>query len=121
MQGRVPRVSRLLAVAHHLQGMLERGEVKGMADIGRLDCFASARVTQIMNPLLLAPANRMPQAIRTSQPAPEPVCALIGTVHYEEGLAGLLKSYWRAAARSPLRHAQRREAYRESGKFCLPH
>ncbi len=29
--GRVPRIARLLALAHRFQGMLERGEVSSMA------------------------------------------------------------------------------------------
>ena len=54
-QGPIPRVSRLLALAHHLQGMLDRCEVKNMAEIARLGHVSRARVTQIMNLLLFAP------------------------------------------------------------------
>jgi len=54
-QGTIPRVARLLALAHHLQDMLDRGEVKSMAEIARLGHVTRARVTQIMNLLLLAP------------------------------------------------------------------
>jgi len=54
-QGTVPRVARLLALAHHLQGMLDRGEVKSMAEIARLGHVTRARVIQIMSLLLLAP------------------------------------------------------------------
>jgi len=53
--GRVPRISRLLALAHRYQGMLDRGEVASMADIARLGRISRARVTQIMDLLLLAP------------------------------------------------------------------
>jgi len=53
--GRVPRISRLLALAHRYQGMLDRGEVASMADIARLGRVTRARVTQIMDLLLLAP------------------------------------------------------------------
>jgi hypothetical protein len=53
--GRVPRISRLLALAHRLQGMLDRGEVASMADIARLGRVSRARVTQVMDLLLLAP------------------------------------------------------------------
>ncbi|HUT56410.1 MAG TPA: integrase core domain-containing protein, partial [Phycisphaerae bacterium] len=42
-------------------------------------------------------ANRVPQAVRTGEPAPEPVRGPIGEVHCEESLGGLLKSYRRAA------------------------
>ncbi len=42
--------------------------------------------------------NRVPRAVRTGDPAPEPVRGSAGTVHCEESLGGLLKSYRRAAA-----------------------
>ncbi|MFW6115853.1 MAG: hypothetical protein ACOC7Y_02200 [Chloroflexota bacterium] len=54
-QGTIPRVTRLLALAHHFQGMLDRGEVQSQAEIARLGHVTRARVTQIMNLLLLAP------------------------------------------------------------------
>jgi len=41
--------------------------------------------------------ERVPQAVRMGEPAPEPVRGPIGTVHCEESLGGLLKSYRRAA------------------------
>jgi hypothetical protein len=53
--GRVPRVARLLALAHKFQGMLERGEVASMAEIARLGHVTRARVTQIMDLMMLAP------------------------------------------------------------------
>jgi len=53
--GNVPRVSRLLALAHHLDGLLRNGTVRNYADIARLSRLTRARVTQIMNLLLLAP------------------------------------------------------------------
>lgn len=53
--GRVPRVARLLALAHKFQGMLDRGEVRSMAEIARVGHVTRARVTQIMDLLLLAP------------------------------------------------------------------
>lgn len=54
-QGRIPRVARLLALARRLQRMLDRGKVKNRAEIARLRHVTRARVTQIMNLLLLAP------------------------------------------------------------------
>jgi hypothetical protein len=55
---RVPRVARLLALAHKFQGMLERGEVKSMAELARLGRVSRARITQIMDLLMLAPRIR---------------------------------------------------------------
>jgi hypothetical protein len=52
---RVPRIARLLALAHKFQGMLDRGEVESMAELARLGRVSRARVTQIMDLLMLAP------------------------------------------------------------------
>ncbi len=52
---KVPRVARLLALAHKFQGMLDRGEVKSMAELARLGVVSRARITQIMDLLMLAP------------------------------------------------------------------
>ena len=51
----VPRIARLLALAHKFQGMLDRGEVESMADLARLGQVSRARITQIMDLLMLAP------------------------------------------------------------------
>ncbi len=52
---KVPRVARLLALAHKFQRMLDSGEVKSMADLARLGRVSRARITQIMDLLMLAP------------------------------------------------------------------
>ena len=51
----MPRIARLLALAHKFQGMLDRGEVASMADLARLGRVSRARITQIMDLLMLAP------------------------------------------------------------------
>ena len=53
--GKLPRVSRLMALAIKFQGMLDRGEVRDYADLARLGYVTRARMTQIMNLLNLAP------------------------------------------------------------------
>ncbi len=53
--GRVPRVSRLMALALRLERLLKDGEVADYADLARLGHVTRARVTQIMNLLNLAP------------------------------------------------------------------
>ena len=55
-EGRVPRVARQLALAHKIDGMIRCGEVKDMADAARHMEITRARITQLMNLLLLAPA-----------------------------------------------------------------
>jgi len=52
---RVPRIAQLLALAHHFQDLLDRGEVKSMAELARLAGVSRPRITQIMNLTLLAP------------------------------------------------------------------
>jgi hypothetical protein len=44
----VPRVARLLALAHKFQGMLDRGEVESIAELARLGRVSRARITQIL-------------------------------------------------------------------------
>ena len=53
--GRIPRISRLMALAIHFQKLLSDGVVQDYADIARLTGVTRARVTQIMNMTLLAP------------------------------------------------------------------
>ncbi len=52
---RIPRITRLMALAIKFQEMIERGEVKEYADLARLGFVTRARMTQIMNLLNLAP------------------------------------------------------------------
>ena len=53
--GRVPRISRLIALAIRFDGLLVRGLVRDYADLARLGLVSKPRVTQIMNLLLLSP------------------------------------------------------------------
>jgi hypothetical protein len=52
---RVPRVSRLMALALHLEGLIHAGKIKNYATLGRLGHVSRSRISQIMNLLLLAP------------------------------------------------------------------
>jgi hypothetical protein len=53
--GRVPRVARLLALAHHLEQLLRAGVARDYAELGRLGHVTRARVSQVMSLLYLAP------------------------------------------------------------------
>lgn len=53
--GRVPRVARLLALAHRIDAMIGSGEIHDLATAARLCGLTRARMTQVMNLLLLAP------------------------------------------------------------------
>jgi len=53
--GRVPRVSRLMALAIRFEQLLRDGVVKDQAELARPGRVSRARLTQIMNLLNLAP------------------------------------------------------------------
>lgn len=53
--GRIPRVAKLMALAIRFQTLLEEGTVADYAELARLSHVSRARITQIMNLLLLAP------------------------------------------------------------------
>jgi hypothetical protein len=53
--GRVPRISRFMALAIRFEHLIRAGKVSDYADLARLGHVTRARITQIMNLLLLAP------------------------------------------------------------------
>ena len=53
--GRLPRVSRLMALAIRFDRLLETGSVRDQTELAELGHVTRARVTQIMNMLYLAP------------------------------------------------------------------
>lgn len=53
--GRVPRISRLMALAIRLDQLIRDGVVTDQAELARLGHVSRARLTQIMNLLYLAP------------------------------------------------------------------
>lgn len=53
--GRVPRVSRLMALAIRLDQLLREGVVSDQAELAHLGHVTRARLTQILNLLCLAP------------------------------------------------------------------
>jgi len=53
--GRVPRISRLMALAIKVDHLIRRGEIADYAEAARLGHVTRARMTQIMNLLNLAP------------------------------------------------------------------
>lgn len=52
---RIPRITRLMALAIKLQEMIDRSEIQDYVDIARLGYISRARASQIMNLTLLAP------------------------------------------------------------------
>ena len=53
--GRVPRISRLMALAIKMEQLVQDGHVCDFAELARLGHVSRARVTQIMNLNFLAP------------------------------------------------------------------
>lgn len=51
----VPRVARMVALAHHWRGLIRTGVARDQADLARLVGVTRARVTQVMDLLYLAP------------------------------------------------------------------
>ena len=56
---RPAKVARMLALAHHLQGAVDRGLVADRAAVARKLGLTRARVTQLLDLLLLAPDLQM--------------------------------------------------------------
>jgi hypothetical protein len=54
-EGGVPRVARLMALALRFETLIREGRVADYSDLARLGHVSRARLTQIMNLLLLAP------------------------------------------------------------------
>lgn len=57
--GRLPQITRVLALAIHFDNMMRQGDAKDYADIGRLTCLCRERVSQIMRLNYLAPDIQM--------------------------------------------------------------
>jgi hypothetical protein len=53
--GTIPRISRLMALAVKFDGLIRNGAITDQAELANLSHVTRARVTQIMNLLLLAP------------------------------------------------------------------
>src|SRR5262249_54526329 len=71
--GRVPRVARLLALAHRFEGLLREGVVPGYAELAGLGQVTPARISQVMALLGLAPDIQegilfLPRTVRGRDP-----------------------------------------------------
>jgi hypothetical protein len=53
--GRIPRITRLLALAHRFERLVAEGTIADYADLARRGRVTRARLSQIMNLTLLAP------------------------------------------------------------------
>jgi len=57
--GRLPQITRVLALAIHFDDMIRQGDAKDYADIARLTCLCRERVSQVMRLTYLAPDIQM--------------------------------------------------------------
>ena len=64
-----------MALAIKFQDMVDRGEVRDYADLARLGYVTRARLTQIMNLLLLAPDIQLEILELGGQPVPQAAIA----------------------------------------------
>lgn len=74
--GRVPRISKLMAIAIVLDEMLARGEAKDLSHLARLVGVSQPRMTQVMNLTLLDPAIQetllfLPRVVEGKAPVTE--------------------------------------------------
>ncbi|MBI5864791.1 MAG: hypothetical protein HZB38_09830 [Planctomycetes bacterium] len=83
--GRVPRISRLMALAIRLERLVVEGVARDYADLARLGGVTRARLTQIMNLTLLAPDIQeallfLPRTLRGRNPITEPELRAVAAV-----------------------------------------
>lgn len=69
------RAARLLALAHDIDRRIETGEFTDYADVAKKHGLTRARLTQIMNLLLLAPDIQEQILVMEAEPGREPVSA----------------------------------------------
>jgi hypothetical protein len=74
--GRIPRVSRLMALALHFEGLLQNGDASDQSSLARTVQITQPRMTQIMNLLHLAPDIQesllfLPRTIKGNDPIHE--------------------------------------------------
>jgi len=53
--GRLPRVTQVMALAIQFQDIIQRGEARDYADLARLGCLTRERMSQVMELVWLAP------------------------------------------------------------------
>lgn len=101
---RIPRITRLMALAIKFQAMVDSGELNDYADIARLGYVTRARMTQIMNLLLLAPDIQehilgLPETSRETSISERQLRELVGNVSWE-----LQRFVWADLKRAPTRN-----------------
>jgi hypothetical protein len=101
------RVARLLAMAHDIERKIRAGVFKDYADVARQHGLTRARVTQVMNLLLLAPDIQTEILGMVVRPGREPLTerqlrAVVNTVVWSEQRTVWFKIARRSACDSGL-------------------
>ena len=92
-EGRVPRVSRLMALAIRIEGLVASGAIADLAEAAAVGHVSRARMTQIANLLLLAPDIQL---------------ALLELPRVRSGRDPIVETHLRAVAKAPSWDAQRK-------------
>ena len=92
MPEKVPRIARLLALAHKFQGMLDRGEVESMAELARLGRVSRARITQIMDLMMLAPEIQEEVLCGSAAPKLRQLLKVVRLIDWTEQRAALARA-----------------------------
>ena len=88
-RGRIPRVARLLALAHRFDRLIAEGVVADYADLARLGQVSRARISQIMSLRNLAPDIQEAILFLRTRRGRDPVSvAALLAVAAQLGLAG---------------------------------
>jgi len=102
----VPRISRLMALAIHMQELVDQSEVADYAELARLAHVSRARITQIMNLTLLAPDIQE---------------ALVFLPHTDGGRASIRERAFRPICAVPDWRRQRRMRAQNLAEHACPH
>ena len=89
---RIPRTTRLMALAIKFEDMISRGDVKDYADLARLGLVTRARLTQIMGLLLLAPQIQEQLLFCSLDVAEREIRKIVSSTHWCEQERVLSKS-----------------------------
>jgi hypothetical protein len=96
---RPARVGRMLALAHHLQGAIDRGLVADQAAVARKLGLTRARVTQLLDLLMLAPDVQEVVLVLEAVDGAEPVAERTLRSVAHAGTWAAQRGAWAALAR----------------------
>ena len=119
--GRIPRVSRLMALAIHFDRLLREGKVRDQSELARLAHVTQPRMTQIMNLLHLAPDIQeellhLPPVVEGRDPIHERMLRLmVAEVDWAIQWRGWTKLRPEAAERSAAGRSRGEPVARENG------